>query len=112
MNLPKIEHIGFIGIAITVTLLFFNYILGLSGMLSVFGIIFLFIVPIYFAMSSFDLAQDEKIIFSFFMGVGIFPSLAYWLGMIISFRIAILITFIVLMSAAFTITSINKRMKK
>ena len=108
MNLPKIEHIGFIGIAITVTLLFFNYILGLSGMLSVFGIIFLFIVPIYLAMSSFDLAQDEKIVFSFFIGVGIFPSITYWLGTLISFRISILITFSLLFAIAVALTLRSK----
>src|SRR3989344_8673726 len=94
----KIENIGFIAIAAIAAMAFFYYLLGFSGMMSVFGIMLLFMLPTYLILNSFSLEQDEKLIFSFFIGVGIFPSITYWLGMFISFRIAILITFFLLLA--------------
>lgn len=110
MNLSK-ENLGFIGIIAVIVLIFFYIILGFSGMMSALGIILLFIIPIYFILDNFDLEQDEKIVFSFFIGVGIFPSMAYWLGMLMSFRVAIFITFIILLIAGFLIRKYFKRKK-
>ena len=93
----KIENLGFIVIVIIVTLVFFYFILGFSGMMTSLGIMLLFILPTYLMLNNFNLEQDEKIVFSFFIGVGIFPSITYWLGILISFRIAILITFLLLL---------------
>ena len=109
MNFPKIENLGFIGIIMVVILAFFYFILGFSGMMAVLGIILLFIVPIYLILDNFELDQDEKIVFSFFIGVGIFPAIVYWLGMIISFRIAIFITFIVLIVVGFVVRKFWKK---
>ena len=99
MKLPEVKNIKLIGIVVAVILIFFYFILGIPGMLAVLGIMLLFIVPTYFILDNFELDQDEKIVFSFFMGTGIFPSIAYWIGMIISFRIAIFITFVVMIAA-------------
>ena len=96
MKLPKVENLGFIGIIIAVILAFFYFILGFSGMMAVLGIILFFIAPIYFILDNFELGQDEKLIFSFFLGVGIFPSLVYWPGLFISFRLSSSIAFVVL----------------
>lgn len=101
MNLPKIENIGFIGILTAVILLFFYLILGFSAMMAVLGIIILFIAPIYLVLDSFGLGQDEKLVFSFFLGAGIFPSIVYWMALFISFRLSILITFAVLAASAY-----------
>lgn len=92
----KIRNFGFFGIILLVALLFFYFMLGFSAAMSVLGIALLFIVPMYLILDNFSLEQDEKIIFSFFIGAGVFPSIAYWLGMLISFRVAILVTFILL----------------
>lgn len=96
MNLPKIKNLRLIGVMIIAALAFFYLILGFSGMMAALGIILLFIVPIYLIIDNFDLRQDEKIVFSFFLGVGIFPSLVYWPATIISFRMSIFIAFVVL----------------
>jgi|TARA_Y100000310_G_C20703189_1_gene831999 apolipoprotein N-acyltransferase len=109
MKFPKIENLGFIGIIATVILVFFYFILGFSGMMAVLGIILLFIVPFYLILDNFDLSQDEKIVFSFFIGVGIFPAIVYWLGMIISFSLAILIIFAVLIVASYFVRKIRKK---
>src|SRR3989338_4339185 len=101
MKLPKIENRGFIGISVAVILLFFYLMLGFSAMTAVLGIIILFIAPIYLVLDSFDLEQDEKLVFSFFLGAGIFPSIVYWMALFISFRASILITFAVLIAAGY-----------
>ena len=82
-------------------ILFFS--LSFSVMMAVLGIILFFIVPIYFILDNFDLRQDEKLIFSFFLGVGIFPSITYWIGLFISFRLSIIIAFVVLIVVGFVV---------
>jgi len=109
MKLPRIENLGFIGIIVVVILAFFYFILGFSGMMAILGIILLFIVPFYLILDNFDLGQDEKIVFSFFVGVGIFPAIAYWMGLIISFRISIFITFIILIVVGFVVRKYWKK---
>lgn len=105
----KIENIGFIGIMLVVVLLFFYTILGFSAMMTVLGIVLLFVVPFYLMLDNFELEQDEKIIFSFFIGVGVFPSITYWLGILMSFRIAVFVTFVALIIASYLVTKFYKR---
>ena len=108
MKIPKIENIGFIWSMVGIALIFSYLILGFSGMMAVVGIVLLFMLPIYLILNNFELEQDEKIIFSFFIGVGIFPSITYWLGLLISFRIAILITFVMLLITAILVINFRK----
>src|SRR3989338_10083886 len=96
------------GIILVAVLLFFYFMLGLDGMMSVFGIFLLFIVPMYIILDMFDLEQDEKLVFSFFIGAGILPSLVYWIGLFISFKIAILAGFIVLIATGLVIGNYKK----
>ena len=109
MNFPKIENLGFIAVIIVIILLFFYFILGFSGMMAALGHILLFIVPIYLILDNFDLKQDEKIVFSFFLGVGIFPSLVYWPATIISFRLSVFIAFIVLIVVGILVRKYKKK---
>lgn len=101
MKIPKIENIGFIGIILAAILAFFYIILGSGGTIAVFGIILFFVVPFYLMLNNFELGQDEKIILSFLIGAGLFPSLVYWLGLFISFKISIFITFMVYIIIAY-----------
>jgi len=109
MKLPDKENIIFVGILVVVILIFFYYILGFSGAMSVLGIMLIFILPTYLILNNFKLDNDEKIIFSFFIGVGIFPSIVYWLGTLISFRISIFMTFILLLLIGFFIKKFYKK---
>lgn len=101
MRLPDKEDIAFTIPVIIVILGFFYFTLGFSGALSVIGITILFFVPTYFLLGNLNIDDDEKILFSFFIGAGIFPSIVYWLGLFISFRLSIFIAFIVLVVIAF-----------
>ncbi len=109
MKLPDKENIIFVGILVVVILIFFYYILGFSGAMSALGIILIFILPTYLILNNFDLDTDEKVIFSFFIGVGIFPSIAYWLGTLISFRLSIFITFLILLGVGFLVRKFWKK---
>ena len=94
---------------LALTAIFFFVVLGATGLVVFAGTIFLFILPTYLILDNFELPQQEKIVFSFFVGIGIFPSIVYLLGLIISLRIAIAITFILLIVIAFMT---KKYMKK
>ena len=113
MKLPRIENIGCIVILALVIIAFFYLILGFSGMMTLIGIMLLIMLPAYLILNNSELEHDEKIIFSFFLGAGIFPSITYWIGMLISFKIAIFIAFIILMIAAYLTTKFfnNKNAK-
>lgn len=109
MKLPNFRQTGFVFFAAALVLAFFYFILGFSGMMTVLGIMLFFMLPFYLILDNFDLEQDEKITLSFFIGVGVFPAIAYWLGMLISFRIAIFVTFAILVAASFTIKNLRKK---
>ena len=109
MKLPDKENMAFIGILIAVILIFFFYILGFSGAMSALGIILIFVLPTYFILNNFKLDNDEKIVFSFFIGVGIFPSIAYWIGTFISFKLSIFITFLILLGVGFLVKKFRKK---
>lgn len=101
----ELEKYKIAGIILVAVLAFFYFILGLGGMMSVLGIFLLFIVPMYLILGNFGLEEDEKLVYSFFIGTGILPSLAYWTGLFVSFKIAILVSFIILTITGFLIRS-------
>lgn len=80
--------------------LIFSFVLfGIAGARVVFGLL-IASLPFYLILGSFNIAQGEKIVFSILLGLTLFPSLAYLLGFMVSFRIAIAIAFIVFIGMA------------
>src|SRR3989338_10612483 len=104
----KIESIQIGSLIILAVIVLFYFILGLQGALSALGIMVFFVLPFYFLMNKLNLGEDEKLAFSFFIGAGIFPAIAYWLGIFISFRVSIFITFISLIVVAFILNKYHK----
>ena len=66
-------------------------------------------MPVYLILNNFDLTSEEKLIFSFFLGIGIFPSIVYLLGLVISFRIGIIITFILMILIGFALKKYKQK---
>ena len=97
-----------IAIILILTALFSFIFLGFTGFKAIFGMLIVFFLPFYLIMDNFELSTGEKIIFSLFIGAGAFPSIAYWMGTLISFKLSIAITFVLLMAIAFAV----KRFKK
>ena len=91
-------------IIILVLIASFSFIfLGFTGFKTIFGMLLVFFLPFYLILDNFDLSRSEKVIFAFFIGAGIFPAIVYWLGVFISFRLAILITLIILLVIAYSL---------
>ena len=87
----------------------FSFIfLGFSGFKVIFGMVLVFFLPFYLIMDNFEISVGEKVMFSFFIGLGIFPAIVYWVGALIPFKIAVLATFLILISVGLVI----RRMKK
>ena len=86
----------------------FSFVMfGITGIRVVFGIILLS-SPFYVMLGSLKLTEGEKYVFSVLLGLTIFPSLVYLLGLVISFKIAIFAVFAALMGMAIAKKYINR----
>lgn len=96
------------GIIIALIAFFSLIFLGFTGLRVIFGMLLVFFLPFYLILNNFDISQSEKIFFSFFIGLGIFPAIVYWLGVFISLKIAVIIAFVLLVLASFVIKKAKK----
>ncbi len=97
------------GVILILIALFSFIFLGFIGFKVIFGILLVFFLPFYLILRNFNLSRGEKVIFSFFIGVGIFPAIVYWLGVFISFKLAIAITFVLLVLVAVLVKRLKKK---
>lgn len=89
------------GVASSAIAIFSLVVLGFSGMRTLLAIFVAVLVPFYFIFDNFDLSSSEKALFSFFSGLVIFPSLVYWMGFIMPFRIAIIASFSLILTCGY-----------
>ncbi len=89
-----------LGIILVLIGLFSFIFLGFTGFRVIFGMLLVFFLPFYILLGRFGLSRGERMVFSLFIGIGVFPSIVYWLGVFMSFRLAIVVTFVVLMIVA------------
>lgn len=107
MKLDKDLQLG-LGILVLIAV-FFTILFGLAGLRTVAAIFFLFFLPFYLILDNFDLSTAEKAIFSLFIGLGMFSALTYFLALgINSIRIAMVVIFVLLITAAFLIKKLKK----
>lgn len=101
------DHIFLVCLGIFV-ILFFALIFGLTGLKVMVGVSFFLFLPIYLILNNFDLKTEEKVIFSIFLGFGIYSSLVYLLGRLFgSIRISMAVTFILLIIIAFLLKKLG-----
>ena len=94
---------------ILILIALFSFIfLGFTGFKVIFGMLLVFFLPFYLILDNFNLSRGEKVVFSFFIGIGIFPAIVYWIGTLISFRISILVTFFLLIAIGFLLKKYKK----
>lgn len=91
-NTETKELLVFVSIVISLVSIFSFVIFGLTGFRVFFGII-LISIPFYFILSNFELSESEKFVFSILLGLTLFSSLVYLLGLVVSFRMAIAVAF-------------------
>ena len=87
----------FASIVLLIALIFSYILFGITGIRVALGIIFISL-PFYLVLNNFELAEGEKLVFSILLGLTIFPSLAYLLGLVVPFRIAIASVFVLLIA--------------
>lgn len=100
------------GIIIAMVALFSLIFLGFSGFKVLFGMMLVLFFPFYLIMDGFNLTLPEKIFFSFFIGLGIFPTAVYWLGVLVSFKLSVAICFVVFLAIGIIIKVFRKRVTK
>lgn len=105
--LPKDLAI-FLSAAALIIALFSFALFGVTGIRIFLGIIMMWL-PFYFILGNFEISQGERAVFSIIFGVTLFPSIAFLIGFLISFRMAIAVTFLLLVGAAFLISRLKKK---
>ena len=95
-------------LVVILTIMIFSFALfGITGLRVVFGIILMWF-PFYLILSHFEITVGERFVFSLILGVTLFPSIVFLIGFLISFRMAILVTFFLLMGAFFLVRKFKK----
>ena len=105
----KYENSVLLGIILLVISLFSFLILGFTGLRTILAVIIAMFLPFYLILNNFDLTQSEKFAFSFFIGIMLLPSLVYWLGFIVPFRISVFVTLVILILTAYAIKKFHKK---
>ena len=83
-------------------------LLGITGFRTMMGYAAVVFLPFYIIFNNFSLSPGEKLAFSFFAAITIFPSLVYWLGFAVPFRLSIFIVFAALLAVAYAIKKLKK----
>lgn len=95
LNNDSKELLVFLAIIAVIIGIFLAFYFGLTGLKVFIGII-MASLPFYVFLNSFKLAEGEKFVLSIILGITLFPSFAYLLGFLVSFRMSIAIVFILL----------------
>ena len=93
--------------------IFFLSLFGLTGLKVFLSLVFLYFLPFFLILNNFDLDFGEKIIFSFFISLAIYPTLTYWLSFVVgSIRIAMIIVFVVVLGIGLALTYMKRKKSK
>jgi hypothetical protein len=94
-------------------LIFFYFNYSWIGIRLYAMILLLYFLPFYIFLDSFELSLGEKLIFSFFIGLGIVPLLTYYITKLLaSFRWSIAVTFVILTVSSFFFRKYHRQRKK
>ncbi len=108
MDKLKITTRNLVIICTAIIFLFSFFLFGLTGLRTI-GTIFGMFLPAYLIMSNFDIEEEEKVFFSFFIGLTIFPLLVWYMNIFIaSLTVSIIITFILLSAVGLFLKYKNK----
>lgn len=75
---------------------------GMAGFRTILAIAALFVIPPLLILKSFGLDLEEKMFFSLFIGIGLFPLLAWAVNHVLpSFRLSVIAAFALVVAAGF-----------
>jgi len=69
-----------LGMCVAIVIIVVGILFGIIGIRSILGIIIIFCLPLYFIISSFKFSVEESLFFSFFISLGCFSILIYYIN--------------------------------
>jgi len=82
---------------------------GLTGVRTLAAIALFFFLPFYLILRKVNVEPDEKVFFAFFIGIGLFSVIVFYIGRIIpSYRLDVGIAFALLLAVPFIIKKFKK----
>jgi len=86
-----------IGICIILVFIFVHITRGFTAARTIFMMIIIFVLPVYLILSAFQIEKDEALFYAFFISLGLFSYIVYFVSYIFnSLKISLIITTIVL----------------
>jgi len=86
------------------------YYFQLTGVRTVAAIAVFFFLPFYLILRKLNIDGDEKVFFAFFLGLGLFSTIVFYVGRVIpSYRAAVAVAFVALMLVPFILKIILRR---
>lgn len=82
---------------------------GMTGAGVIFAAALFFVVSPYFVISKLSIEEDEKWFFSLFIGLGLFSTLVWAVGRLLSLKVALVVTVLVLATIFFFVKRQSKQ---
>jgi len=112
MTLIKLGQVAWVA-GLVVIVLFSFALFGMTGARTTVSMALLFIAPAYFILRKTSLDFEEKIFFSLFISLGLFPLIAWSISQLLpSFRLSALAAFVLVVAAGLFPPQILARLKK
>ncbi len=85
------------------------FLFGTTGARTVAAIVVFFFLPFYLILRKLSIEADEKVFFAFFIGLGLFSAVVFYVGRIVpSFRLSVAVAFILLLLLPFILKKLRK----
>ena len=82
-------------IGLAIIALYSSVLFGLAGARTILSIALLFIAPVFFFLAKTSMELEEKIFFSLFIGLGLFPLAAWTTNQVLpSFRLSAIVALV------------------
>lgn len=92
-NNHLIMVMGFLALFSVLFFIFF----GFTGVRFVLGLSLVIILPFYLLIRNLPISKGEKLFFSLFVALPLFPSLVYWLGFAVPFRMSMILVVLLIL---------------
>ncbi len=74
------------------------FFFGMTGIRTVAAIVVFFFLPFYLIIRKLNIEADEKVFFAFFIGLGLFSAIVFYIGRIFpSFRLSVAVALVALL---------------
>jgi hypothetical protein len=111
MNLELNNKNAVIGAGIAILLLAV-ILFGAAGLKTLLAMFLFFLLPTYLIIDLFDFKTEEKIFFSFCIGLGLFPLIVWYVNRVVpSLRISLILAFTLIIGIALLFRLKKKKTK-